>query len=310
MQRKRLVLTLVVAFLPAVLFGQGNKVFSIPIQDLKKWSEDIVVSISNVTITGNSKVHAVANDCELHFGAKVKDYKGDPDGWVLEPMNVCLEPFPGKVTYKAKDWLDFAASLKNKVVKVEGVPRIWPEHLLGKHSASNPNHAVELHPLTRITFANKKYDFIKDFIYAPEGFDGISYQTAKSILIKTKVGVTKVSTDAEIDFASGRIGNFAVVNVRFHKDSISVIGGSHRIRGQAVLDEDTVLVVVVSVKNSQIDDSIEKFRKGKRTWMSFSALVLFSLDPQAIYEAVEGSAEGDRTVVGRPIQLIVYGGVD
>lgn len=72
----------------APIFAQGDKEFSIPLTNLKEWSEKIVVSMP-ATISGHSKVHNLASDCEMHFGAEVNGYKGKPAGFVLEPMNLC-----------------------------------------------------------------------------------------------------------------------------------------------------------------------------------------------------------------------------
>src|SRR2546425_138087 len=141
----------------SVAVAQGDRVFSIPLDHLKTWSEKVTVSL-NVEITGNSKVHKVEADCEMHFGAKAPVYNGDPPGWVLEPMNLCIIAFPGKSTQSNKDWEDFGKSLKGAKVRAEGVPRIWPEHLVGGGD-SNPSHALELHPLTKLQRGNQVYDF-------------------------------------------------------------------------------------------------------------------------------------------------------
>ena len=42
----------------------------------------------------HSNVHPLEDDCEMHFGAHSDAFQGDPDGLVLEPMNVCVQPFP------------------------------------------------------------------------------------------------------------------------------------------------------------------------------------------------------------------------
>src|SRR2546422_3921413 len=86
---------LLVALSVSAALAQGDRVFSVPLDELKTWSEKVIVSL-NVEITGNSKVHRVEADCEMHFGAKASGYNGDPPGWVLEPMNLCILAFPGK----------------------------------------------------------------------------------------------------------------------------------------------------------------------------------------------------------------------
>src|SRR5205809_181034 len=89
----------------------AQKEFSIPLDQLRAWSDSLVVSM-NVDIEGNSRVHKVENDCEMHFGANVPAYNGEPSGWVLEPMNVCVEAFPGKSVQSNKDWETWGAKLR------------------------------------------------------------------------------------------------------------------------------------------------------------------------------------------------------
>src|SRR6266850_4451836 len=72
------------------------KEFSIPINNLSDWANTVVVTVNGARIEGHSKVHPLDSDCELHFGAHSTNFQGDPDGLVLEPMNVCVAPFPGK----------------------------------------------------------------------------------------------------------------------------------------------------------------------------------------------------------------------
>jgi len=156
--------------------SQKDRLFSIPLEDLRTWSRKVIVPL-NVEVSGHSKVHKVEADCEMHFGAKASGYDGDPDGWVLEPMNLCLESFPGKSGHSNKDWEDFGDSLKGARVRVEGIPRIWPEHLIGG-GPSNPNHAVELHPLVKLQRGNHVYDFTS-FVYAPDGFPGGLFKAAQ-----------------------------------------------------------------------------------------------------------------------------------
>jgi len=158
----------------ARLVAQGDKTFSIPVANLKEWSSSVVVTM-NATILGNSGVHAQDADCEMHFGASVEGNKGDPDGFVFEPMNVCIENFFGSPKYVKSQWTNFGKSLANKSVRATGVPRIWPEHLdTGDNPPpSNPHHAVEIHPLATMRVGSKPYDFTK-FIYAPEAYEGAS----------------------------------------------------------------------------------------------------------------------------------------
>ncbi|MBI3683294.1 MAG: hypothetical protein HY235_23220 [Acidobacteria bacterium] len=286
--------------------AQSEREFAIPISDLRNWADRAVIRVANVEITGNSKVHAMANDCELHFGAKMPAFQGDPDGVVLEPMNVCVEPFFGKSKYSKADWENWANGLGGKKVTVTGVPRIWPEHLEGSESPSNPNHAVEIHPLTRIEEASKQRDF-RRFIFAPEGYEGgVKEATARTILHKTVVEVAKENDSAVIRFQGGRIGNFTTLDIRFRRDGIVKVEGGHQIAGEALFDEaDPVPVYLLSIDGSEVDSHVARFKasRSRRQQMRFSALVLFSLSPKALVAALDAG----RQRVERPIQLILYG---
>jgi len=295
--------------IPGTTLVLGDKVFSIPLEDLDRWSDHILTTFEDATITGLSSVHNLESDCEMHFGARIPEYQGDPEGVVLEPMNICLEKFFGKAVYKKSDWAGFGASLVNQSVTVEGVPRIWPEHLHGAESASNPNHALELHPLTKIVHNNNEFDF-SSFVYVPEDYEGgLQRESAERIVEKTVVHVKKKGDDAEIFFDSGQIGNFSILDVRFDKDDIRTISGGHRIKGQVVLASlEARGVSMVTVMGSPIDSLVARLKSGDEELIRFEALVLFSLDPDALHDAVSAS-NGNPVKVNLPIQLIVYGTV-
>jgi hypothetical protein len=280
-------------------------VFSIPLDHLKTWSEKVIVPL-NVEILGNSKVHTVENDCEMHFGAKAPTYTGDPPGLVLEPMNLCVTAFPGHSTHSNKDWEDFGKSLKGAKVRAEGVPRIWPEHLVG-HSASNPNHALELHPMTKLQRGNQVFDFTI-YIYAPDGFEGgVAAQTAEKILTDTEVSVTENNGMVEINFESGRIGNFTTLEVSVLSDSIQDVDGSHRMNGEVNLGrKQKIPVRLVTVAGTDIDKTIAQLKGRKGRKPTFTALVLFSLSPEVLYKAAKES-HGKQVWAQDPLQLIVYG---
>jgi hypothetical protein len=68
-------------FLCATSAYCADRSFSLPFADLGVWAKTIVIQLDNVTIQGHSGVHKVESNCEMHFGASVKDYVGDPAGW-------------------------------------------------------------------------------------------------------------------------------------------------------------------------------------------------------------------------------------
>jgi len=283
------------------------KEFSIPINNLSDWANTVVVTVNGARIEGHSKVHPLDSDCELHFGAHSTNFQGDPDGLVLEPMNVCVAPFPGKTEQSNADWIAFSNQITGTVVTVSGVPRIWPEHLSGGNEPSNPNHAVEIHPLTSVAAAGQNFDFTPN-IFAGDYTGGVGEPSALKIAQNTTVSVTKVGDSAEISFQAGTIGNFTVLDIVIDKNSIASDGaGSFRMDGDVVVDDTTSAPVhIVTAKGSPINDEIEKLKGGRRKNISMQALVLFSLSPKALLDAANKS-QGTPVAVEKPLQLILYG---
>jgi hypothetical protein len=284
------------------------KEFSIPISNLQDWSNRVVITMAGVQIKGNSDVHQPAKDCEIHFGAQSDGFQGQPEGLVLEPMNACVAPFPGKTEHNNSDWTAFADRIRNTTVTVSGVPRIWPEHLKGGNETSNPNHAVEIHPLTEVVTPAEKVDFAPTVFFSGD-FTGIGTPTAESIVQNTSVTVTRVDDEAAISFSAGTIGNFHVFDVVIDRASITNDGaGSFRMNGEVVLDDSTTLPVrMVTAKGSPINNEIAKIKKQPDKKVNIEGLlVLFSLSPKALLDAANKS-QGDPVEVETPIQLIVYG---
>jgi hypothetical protein len=305
-RRSCVLLLSVVCICCIAALGQTDRVFSIPLDDLKTWSSKAVVSL-NAEISGHSKVHKLDSDCEMHLGAKVVGYRGDPAGWVLEPMNLCVKGFGGKEGPTNKEWEHWGDSLANARVRVEGVPRIWPEHLAGSSDASNPDHGVELHPLTRVQRGNSVLE-CGSFIFAPEQYEGgVSEPTARKILADSDVSVTEKDGMVDVDLQTGRIGNFTMLTVSFSTDDIEEVEGSHRMDGLVVFGKNDKLPArLLTVAGSDVNAAIARLSAKKHRRVTFDALVLFSLSPEALYKAAKQS-NGKQMDVQRPIQLIVYG---
>ena len=289
--------------------GGSAREFSIPLSSLKTWASRVVVTVPGVSVEGRSKVHAQADDCEIHFGAHAASFQGSPDGLVLEPMNVCVQPFPGKAEQRDADWTAFGDQLVGSSITAVGVPRIWPEHLEGG-SASNPDHAVELHPLTEVEFGGKTFDFGPN-VFAGNYRGGVGEDTALAIVQRTTVSVTRHGSNIDIAFRGGRIGNFTVLQVAINRTSIEGDdAGSFRMDGDVIVDADTSIPVrLVTVKGSPLNSSMPKLRSGSKPTIDLEALVLFSLSPVALVEAANKS-NGTAVKVDRPLQLIVYGTPD
>lgn len=306
MRAKRSVVLFVVSLYPLLpLYAQSGRQFSVPLNDLKSWA-DMPTATLQVRVSGYSSVHAVQNDCEIHMGGKADSYGGDPDGWVLEPMNACLEPLPGNAIYSKSAWLALGNQVTNTTVTAEGLVRIWPEHL-NSSGASNPAHALELHPLLRLIAGGKLYDFSK-LVYAPEGFPGgLRPETAQNILTNTTVSVTESAGTVTIDFDSGTIGNFATLTVRVLCNTVNEVASSLRMDGEVILGHSQkVAVRLVTVAGTHINDSIAQLKKQGKVTATDDFLVLFSLDPVALYNGAKQS-HGRTVEIQRPLQLIVYG---
>jgi len=301
----------VAASIRATTKKAAPKQFSVSLSNLKAWAGAVVAKLDGVQIEGHSPVHNLDNDCEMHLGAHAPGaFAGDPDGLVLEPMNACVQPFPGKSDQSNADWTHFGDQITNTTVSAMGVPRIWPEHLNGG-AASNPDHAVELHPLTSLVTADgKTLDFSKN-IFAGEYQGGVGETTALAIVKNTSVSVTANGANADISFVSGTIGNFTVLEVSIDPSSIQSDGaGSYRMNGEVAVDDSTsVPVSLVTVKGSPINDDMPGIKSKNRSTFTLEALILFSLDPRALLAAANKSS-GDAVAVERPLQLIVYGTPD
>jgi hypothetical protein len=276
------------------------KQFSVPLATLQEWAKSVVVSLDNVSVEGSSTVHSLANDCEIHFGAHAAaDFDGVPNGLVLEPMNACVEDPPEGFA----SWPAFAKSLQAGPITATGVARIWPEHLEGG-VPSNPDHAVELHPLTGVVSAGKSFDFSAN-IFAGDyrGKDG-----NRDIVSRVHATVTASEGVATISFVGGSIGNFTTLDLLIDRSSITSDGaGSFRMNGTVALNDAAFPVRIVTVKGSPINASMPAIQKRSGPTEEIDgALVLYSLSPQALLDAANQS-HGQGVEAGTPVQLILYG---
>src|SRR6266404_2786531 len=287
---------------------KGVKEFSIAVSNLTDWAATVEVALEGVRVVGRSNVHAMDADCEIHFGAHASSFQGEPDGLVLEPMNACIQPFQGQSEQKNLDWTKFGDQIKGVSITAAGVPRIWPEHLVGGGD-SNPDHAVELHPLTSVVSGGQTFNFAEN-VFAGEFHGGVKEPTAIDILRQTTVSVTKNGDFAEISFKAGTIGNFTVLDIVIDPNKISSDGaGSFRIDGAVMLDDSTSFPVrIVTVRGSPVNDEMQKIQsRRRRKPVTMSALVLFSLSPESLLQAANKSNGTNAVAVVRPIQLILYG---
>jgi hypothetical protein len=242
----------------------------------------------------------------MHFGGTIEGYSGVAAGWVFEPMNVCVQPFFGEDEQNNRDWVRFGDSIVQlHRVNIIGVPRIWTEHISGEETDSNPNHAVEIHPITRLNDGAQERNFVP-FIFAPEGFGGISENTEESILDSTTVSARRSGALVRITMKTGGlIGNFADLDVTISATTVKAFTGGHRTDGEAEIEGGgSFPVSMVSVSGTDIDSRIVQVSSvgGEE---HFEVLALFSLSPVALLDAAQSGGK-----VQHPIQLILYGETD
>jgi hypothetical protein len=160
--------------------------------------------------------------------------------------------------------------------------------------------------MVRLQRGNHVYEFAK-FIYAPGGFDGIRKNTIRSILTDSEVTVNERNGIVEINLDTGNIGNFATVQIAIAVPTIKDLDGGFRMGGEVVLSRrERIPVNLVAIKGSEFGNTVAQLKSSRRKKVSLEALVLFSLNPEALYQAAKDS-HGNEIVVQDPIQLIVYG---
>jgi hypothetical protein len=291
--------------------AQGRGPFSIPYRDLAKWSKQIIIGMPHFHLDTCSQIHRVSEDCEIHLVGTSDDFSGVPDTLVLEPMNSCSKVLFDTSKYHAPDWNTIFQELERNYVSVEGVPRIWPEHLANSGKPTSPCHAFELHPLTRL---QKGGDIPIEFA------DLISYpghiETSNSVLIPSILGRTTVDVAARGDqvliLFHGNILNFAELTLRFRTEDIVSDPDSkgHRIEGE-VLSDSAYQIHMISVAGSSIDSMLDRLGHDSSQTVTLSALVLFSLWPKALLDAADKSTNDDGEWISaqHPLQLILYGEV-
>src|ERR1035437_3179729 len=287
--KRRYALALAVLFCLPVL-DAGEYKFTIPMNALQVWSKDVVVTVS-AELTGHSGVHLVSKDCEMHFGGTVDGYSGTPAGWVFEPMNVCIQPYFKQKKQKKADWIAFGERVVAQgTVEITGVPRIWPEHLSGQEHDSNPNHTMEIHPITTLMDGNTKRDFTS-FIFAPSGLAGISEETQQAILETTTVEAHQSGGSVNVTMEThGFIGNFADIDVSIDPSTIKLLGAGHIMEGEAEIEGGGSFPVhMVSVAGTAIDQRITKAMQAKKD-VHLEVLALFSLSPSALLEAAQAGS--------------------
>jgi hypothetical protein len=311
-----LLLTLVA---PSLTLAAADFIATIPKEALDALANSALVEVRAVGGPGGP-LHPAgptsSNDCEFHFVITPADAKWttSPKPWVAEPPNVCLYDRDGappdiddlRDRWKAlkPKWKSYAEMLKDKDVVVEGVPRLWFEHMGEDGPPSSPGHALEIHPVTKITLGASTTDFTS-FLHDIPNNPGISENTIFNTLKRSKVTIEAVTAAAvRVGFEKhSNLGNFARVRVRVDLASLKPVAGGHRANATTRANGETFRVSVLSVVGTATHRRIQKAKDDGQATTTISVLALFSLSPAAIKAA---AANGPGTVT-QPFQFILFG---
>jgi hypothetical protein len=203
-----------------------------------------------------SNVHAIASDCELHVAAKMPNNKllASPAGIVVEPPNVCKRRVPeinqgGAIAEAWRSYFD--ANVVNKTCTVTGFPRIFSEHAAaGGEDAppSNPDHVIEIHPVTRMECNGSTIDYIPLVRIFPS-MRKISDASARTCIEERRLFVRQRGSGDQIKYefseegakgSGGRCGNFVAVDAHFDKEYLRELtnGGDHAALARVWVGED------------------------------------------------------------------------
>lgn len=169
---------------------------------VKERAGEILTSIEAIPVHIGEKAHPVDKDCDLHVPLRSEAIKVPMLG---EIKNACSIPEGVTSTH----WTEELRPLEKKTVKAEGVFRVWLEHPpeeegerqceceeLPLYTSSNPDHMVELHPLTRLD--DKSFlDHVKAVEKGKKKYKGSDGKRLTSTLEKKKITIQKETEDGE-----------------------------------------------------------------------------------------------------------------
>lgn len=190
-----------------------------------RWSIDL-------RLGERSNVHTLENDCEIHVAAKVPGNRklANPSAIVIEPPNVCKRRVPqiSQTGSIATAWRNYFDDVRDDTCKVTGFPRIFSEHAAGGGTTgSNPDHVLELHPVTGLECNGTAINFVEILRYYP-GMRAITPNSASACLDQRRLWVRQrggTADDPRYEFkeagakgSGGRCGNFIIVDAYISKE--------------------------------------------------------------------------------------------
>ncbi len=289
--------------------------FSSPLQAAELWlreslvkerSQEILTSIEAVPVHIGEKAHPISQDCDLHVPIRSEDIKVPMLG---EIKNACSMPEGAKSTY----WTEELRPLENKAVKAEGVFRVWLEHPpedegerqcecdeLPEYDSSNPDHMVELHPLTRLD--NQSFlDHVKAIKKGANQYEGSQGKRLASTLERKKITIQKETEDrkAYIVIRGPKTGyNHWTLDTTVkmkpqkvkdgHRFKVDVLSGSRVVK---------VNLTAFTIEGTEADNSISQLKAGD----TVTLFGLMRLDLRTILQL----AKGTETEIKMPYEMAV-----
>jgi hypothetical protein len=285
-------------------------------------SRDFLRSAGSATLEFNvrlqmgaskDEVNSLREDCETHIAATVALGVARPRGLVVEPPNLCRhQPVEIFANTPVSRWPPL---LRDSVAGWEcdaaGFPRMYGEHLTGPSTATNPNHALEVHPLLRVTCSQFQLDFTR-FMRAHVGMDQMGAVTSRRCWANVNLFFRADSTGYSFQERGSKCGNFNVYNLTIPPGSVRAVAGGHITNARVrVCNTGPFTAALYTFAGTELDDRLA-LAADNTTNTSLRVLGLVSYDPQKLLAAVRTQAGNWRTVtrwtsIPTPLAIVGYG---
>jgi hypothetical protein len=281
-----------------------------------------------------SNVHGLSADCELHVAARLPNNRliAAPRGLVVEPPNVCRRRVPqiSQTGAIGDAWTAyFDANVKDETCTVTGFPRIFTEHSAGGGgSGSNPDHVVEVHPVSELRCGADTINFVP-LIRIFAGMRKIQANSARTCLEDRTLEVRQRGSGDQIRYefaeagakgSGGSCGNFAVLDAHIGKDYLREMtnGGDYAALAQAWIgDSGPFPLKVYAYKGTAVGDSIAALlaNPDDLAELRLSVHGLFTYDYFTIAQTIQDDARqwlpADSLKVWKPVPkplaFVIYG---
>jgi len=291
-----------------------------------EWMYDghTIQPVLKITLTHRtSKVHTLANDCEIHIAGTPANelVLGWPNDIVIEPPNLCKFGPPGvsfssETNLRNEVWPDYLdEKVMNKTCEVKGFLRIFTEHAYGGSDPANPNHVFEMHPAMSIETDSETISF-EDFLKVFDGMRYIQPSTTFSCINNRKLFVRFNEDEAQYEFyeSGGRCGNFAIVEIAsVRSDWIRSHDGGHSAIARVSPDgESRTTLKLYTLTGSEADSWLQDIEDGNESSERKFLHGLFTYDYFSIIKAVrteqgDWCLDSDWRQVKYPLAFVVFG---